>query len=136
MARAAIVSVGEGNDIFFIGADREGIRMRNGGVVTVQTGRVVRQDLTSLVTASGEIKPRNYINIGSAAMSPARITEILVREGDRVRKGQLLAKLESVQPEAEMAAQKASVSSTEADSAASAEATCSPPRAREATEPA
>lgn len=94
------------------------IRMRNNGVVTVQTGRVARQDLTSLVTASGEIKPRNYINIGSAAMSPARITEILVKEGDRVRKGQLLAKLESVQPEAEMAAQKASLSSTEADSAA------------------
>ena len=29
------------------------------GVVAVQTGKVVRQDLTSLVTASGEIKPKN-----------------------------------------------------------------------------
>ena len=35
------------------------------GMVTVQTGKVVRQDLVSLVTASGEIKPRNYINIGA-----------------------------------------------------------------------
>ena len=34
------------------------------GIVTVQTGKAVRQDLTALVTASGEIKPRNYINIG------------------------------------------------------------------------
>jgi HlyD family secretion protein len=89
------------------------------GVVTVQTGKAVRQDLTSVVTASGEIKPRNYINIGSNAQTAARITEIVVVEGARVRKGQLLARLESVQPEAEVAAQKATVSSTEAESGAS-----------------
>ncbi len=88
------------------------------GIVAVQTGRVGRLDLASLVTASGEIKPRNYINIGANAMMPSRLTEILVKEGDRVRKGQLLARLESVQPEAEVAAQKASLSSSEADSAA------------------
>jgi HlyD family secretion protein len=89
------------------------------GIVGVQTGRVVRQDLTALVTASGEIKPRNYINIGTNAMSPSRITEILVKEGQAVRKGQVLAKLESVQPEADVAAQRATVSSAEAESAAS-----------------
>ncbi len=88
-------------------------------IVTVQTGKTVRQDLTALVTASGEIKPRNYINIGSNASGPARITSILVVEGQSVRKGQLLAQLESVQPEAEVAAQKASVSSSEAESTAS-----------------
>lgn len=89
------------------------------GIVEVQTGRVSRQDLTSLVTASGEIKPRNYINIGTNAVSPSRIVEILVTEGQSVRKGQVLARLESVQPEAEVAAQRATVSSTEAESAAS-----------------
>lgn len=88
------------------------------GIVTVQTGRVGYLDLASLVTASGEIKPRNYINIGSNAMGPSRITDILVTEGQQVRRGQLLARLESVQPEAEVAAQRASVSSTEAESAA------------------
>lgn len=87
-------------------------------IVTVQTGKVIRQDLTSVVTASGEIKPRNYINIGSNSNAPARIVAILVKEGDRVRKGQQLAKLESVQPEAEVAAQKASLSSAEAEAAA------------------
>lgn len=95
-----------------------GLRWSRKGIVTVQTGRVVRQDLTSLVTASGEIKPRNYINIGSNAQGAARIMEILVVEGAHVRKGQLLAKLESVQPEAEVAAQRATVRSTEADSGA------------------
>lgn len=89
------------------------------GIVAVQTGRVVRQDLTSLVTASGEVKPRNYINIGTNAAVPSRITEILVTEGQSVRKGQVLARLESVQPEAEVAAQRAALSTTEAESAAS-----------------
>jgi len=89
----------------------------NKGVVSVQTSRVARQDLTSLVTASGEIKPRNYINIGANAMG--QLTEILVKEGDRVRKGQLLAKIEDVQPAADVQAQQAALSSSEADSAAS-----------------
>jgi HlyD family secretion protein len=94
------------------------VKRGQAGIVTVQTGRVTRQDLVSIVTASGEIKPRNYINIGASTMVPSRLTEILVKEGDRVKKGQLLARLESVQPEAEVAAQKAGVSSSEADSAA------------------
>ena len=87
------------------------------GLVTVQTGNVVRQDLTSLVTASGEIKPKNYINIGANAQG--QIRELLVKEGERVRKGQLLARIENVQPEADVEAQKATLNSAEADSSAS-----------------
>lgn len=94
-------------------------KMKLGAVVSVSSARVTRQDLTSLVTASGEIKPRNYINIGSNAQGASRITDIEVLEGQRVRKGQLLAKLESIQPEAQVAAQKANLASSEADSSAS-----------------
>jgi HlyD family secretion protein len=42
-----------------------------------------------------------------------------VKEGDRVRKGQLLARIENVQPEADVEAQKATLNSAEADSSAS-----------------
>ena len=76
--------------------------------------RSCKQDLTSLVTASGEIKPKNYINIGANAIGS--ITELLVKEGDHVRKGQLLAKIEDVQPEADVQAQKANIAGAEADS--------------------
>jgi len=86
------------------------------GVVTVQTGFVVRQDLTAQVTASGEIKPKNYINIGANAMGD--ITELAVKEGDHVRKGQLLARIENTQPTADVDSQKANLASAEADSAA------------------
>ena len=95
-----------------------GVNYTKRGIIEVQTGKAIRQDLASIVTASGEIKPKNYINIGTNAEMPSRITDILVREGDRVKHGQLLAKLESVQPEANLAAMKASLSSSEADSAA------------------
>ncbi len=86
------------------------------GVVTVQTGQVVRQDLTSVVTASGEIKPKDYHNIGANAAGD--LTEILVKEGDRVKKGQLLARIEDVQPEADVNAQRATLSTAEANSSA------------------
>jgi len=106
--------------VAFAGAGFAGYRQyQNKGIVTVQTGRAGKLDLVSVVTASGEIKPRNYINIGSNATSPSRISEILVKEGEHVRKDQLLAKLESIQPEADVEAQKASVASSQADSAAS-----------------
>jgi HlyD family secretion protein len=86
------------------------------GIVSVQTGKAVRQDVTSQVTASGEIKPKNYINIGANAMGI--ITELLVKEGQRVRKGQLLAKIEDVQSRADVEAQRANINAAEADSAA------------------
>jgi len=93
-----------------------GVRYSHRGVVTVQTGKVTRQDLTSLVTASGEVKPRKYINIGANATG--QLTQIPVKEGDHVRKGQLLAQVENTQPGANVNAQRASLASAEADAAA------------------
>jgi HlyD family secretion protein len=100
------------------GAVIASIRISERGVVTVQTGKVVRMDLTSLVTASGEIKPRNYINIGANSQGAAPITAIYVKEGDHVKKGQVLARLAAVQPRADLNAQKAALNSALADSAA------------------
>jgi len=94
------------------------IKISQRGLVTVQTGTVGRLDLTQVVTASGEVKPRNYINIG-ASQGPAPITAILVKEGDHVKKGQVLARLANIQPEADLRAQEAALNSSLADSAAS-----------------
>src|SRR5437762_11001195 len=91
--------------------------MKQNGIVAVQTGRTVRQDLISQVTASGEIKPRNYINIGANAFG--RITDLLVKEGDHVRKGQVVAKIESIQAKADVEASQATVNTALSDSASS-----------------
>ena len=77
------------------------------GVVTVQTGKVVREDLTSVVTASGEIKPKVYVNIGANAFG--KITHLYVKEGDRVKQGQMLATLENVQSAADVSANQAAL---------------------------
>jgi len=86
-----------------------GITVHQSGknVVTVQTGKVQRQDLSSVVSASGEIKPKTYVNIGANAYG--KITHLYVKEGDHVKKGQLLAQLENVQSTADVSANQASV---------------------------
>jgi HlyD family secretion protein len=89
------------------------VLMTRKGAVTVQTGKVTRQDLTSTVTASGEIKPLNYTNVSATAFG--NIIQIPVKEGDRVKKGQLLAQLEAVQPHADVQAQEAGLKAGEAD---------------------
>ncbi len=94
------------------------IKYSERGIVVVQTGKVAREDLTAIVTASGEVKPRNYINIGANSQGAAPITEILVKEGDHVKKGQVLARLAAIQPKADLTAQQASLNSALADSAA------------------
>src|SRR5271166_6440487 len=83
------------------------------GVVTVQTGKVVREDLTSVVTASGEIKPKVYVNIGANAFG--KITHLYVKEGDRVKQGQMLATLENVQPAADLSANDAALRAAQTD---------------------
>jgi len=90
----------------------------NKGVVTVQTGHVQRQNLASIVSASGEIKPKTYVNIGANAFG--KITHLYVREGDRVKKGQLLAQLENVQSAADVAASRASLEASRTDALAAA----------------
>jgi HlyD family secretion protein len=87
------------------------------GVVEVQTGKVGRLDLASTVTASGEIKPKTYANVGANAFG--KIVKIYVKEGDKVKKGQLLAQIENIQPESDVQASKASVDVSQKDFAAS-----------------
>ena len=92
------------------------VRQSGKNVVTVQTGRVQRQDLSSLVSGSGEIKPKTYVNIGANAFG--KITHLFVKEGDHVRKGQLLAQLENVQSSADVNANQASLQAAETDALA------------------
>jgi HlyD family secretion protein len=85
-------------------------------VVTVQTGKAERQDLASVVSASGEIKPKTYVNIGANAFG--KITHLYVKEGEHVKKGQLLAQLENVQSSADVNANEASLQAAGTDAIA------------------
>ncbi len=88
------------------------VNQANKGVVTVQTAKVAPQEtLVSQVTASGEIKPTTYTNV--TAQGFGRITEILVKEGDHVKKGDRLLLQENIQATADVQAQAASINSAE-----------------------
>jgi HlyD family secretion protein len=84
----------------------------NQNVVVVQTGRAAREDLVSLVTASGEIRPKTYTNVLGEGIG--KITDIVVKEGDHVKKGDVLLHLENIQPGADVQAQQATIDSAEA----------------------
>ncbi len=86
------------------------------GVIAVQTGKVIREDLTSVVTASGEIKPKVYVNVGANAMG--KITHLYVKEGDVVKKGQVLATLDSIQSAADVAAMQSTLNASKTDALA------------------
>src|SRR3954469_20113101 len=86
---------------------------RNRGVVAVQAGRVLRQDLTQTVSANGEIKPKKYVNVSSNMMG--RIDRLPVKEGDRVSGGDLLVQLEAVQSEADVRSAEASLDASQAE---------------------
>src|SRR3984957_3948933 len=82
-------------------------------VTKVATGKAVRQDLISIVNGTGQIKPKTYVNVG--ATSFGRITHLYVKEGVHVQAGTVLATVESVQPEATVAAQQASIAASRTD---------------------
>src|SRR6478609_5328744 len=85
-------------------------------VVTVQTGKAYKQDISSVVTASGQIKPKTIVNVGANAMG--RIVHLFVKEGETVKKNQVLAQLENVQSAADVAMTRATVSSSQTDAVA------------------
>ncbi len=81
--------------------------------VMVQTGKIEKRDLVQVVTASGEVRPRRYVNVG--ANVSGRLVEINVVEGDRVKQGQVLARVESERYEAGMRQSVAGVAAARAD---------------------
>jgi HlyD family secretion protein len=92
------------------------VRQSSKNVATVQTGKAQHQDLSTIVSASGEIKPKTYVNIGANAFG--KITHLYVKEGDHVKKGQMLAQLENVQSSADVNANEASLQAAQTDAVA------------------
>jgi HlyD family secretion protein len=84
----------------------------NKDTVTVQTAYAGKGNITSLVTASGEIRAQNYTNVLGQGIG--KITDIDVDEGDIVKKGAVLLRVEKIQPAAGVKAQQATIDSMQA----------------------
>src|SRR5579871_4551402 len=81
------------------------------GVDTVSASRQKR--FVSTVTASGEIVATRYADIGSSVMG--KIVSLPVAEGDRVRAGQVVARIDAVQAQSDVSSAQAQVLALEAD---------------------
>jgi HlyD family secretion protein len=88
--------------------------------IAVDIAGATRQSrFVSTVTASGEIVATRYADIGSSVMG--KIFGLPVAEGERVRAGQVLARIDAVQAESDVSRAQAQVLALEADQRAARE---------------
>ena len=79
----------------------------------VQAEKVKKDDIISIVTANGQMTPETDVKI--SAYVPAKIVRLPVKEGDLVKKGDLLVQLDETEYKAAVNQAKAQVSSAEAN---------------------
>jgi HlyD family secretion protein len=83
------------------------------GYTKVLTAKIARQDLATVVSGTGQIKPKTFANLGATSMG--RITHLVVKEGEMVKKGQVVATVEHVQQEASVSGQQAAIAAAKTD---------------------
>jgi HlyD family secretion protein len=83
------------------------------GYTKVLTAKIAKQDLDTVVSGTGQIKPATYVALGANVMG--RVTHFYVKEGDRVKKGETLAQVENVQQAANVAGQEAAIAAAKTD---------------------
>jgi HlyD family secretion protein len=93
---------------------------RGPAATPVDVGTPTRQaKFRSTVTASGQIVATRYADIGSSVMG--KIVSLPVAEGDAVAAGQILARIDAVQAESDLAGATAQVRALEAEERAAAD---------------
>lgn len=80
--------------------------------VRYQTEPVARGDLTVTVTATGKLQPTNQVDVGSELSGT--IQSVLVNDNDRVKRGQLLARLDLSRLNTQVAKSRAALASARA----------------------
>lgn len=88
------------------------MRMRN-TVVSVRAEQVTRQDIASVISTNGKVEPIN--NFEAHAPAPATVRKIFVKEGDKVKAGQLLLLLDDADARVQSAKALAQLRAAEAD---------------------
>lgn len=91
--------------VVVLGAKKENI-------ITVQTEKVARRTITQMVNASGKIQPETMVKINAEVSG--EITSLPVKEGDRVKKGELLVRIKPDQYQAQVDRAEAGLQSARA----------------------
>ncbi|MBZ5493338.1 MAG: efflux RND transporter periplasmic adaptor subunit [Acidobacteriia bacterium] len=81
-------------------------------VTPVRAEKVVRQEIASIISTNGKIEPIDSFE--AHAPAPGTVNKVLVAEGDRVKVGQLLVKLDDAEARSQAAHALAQLRSAEA----------------------
>lgn len=108
MTKRAKLGVGIGAIVLIVAVVVAASLSGGGDAVQVRIETVQQRDLVATVTASGWIRPNRKVDVQSDIMG--RITELLVKEGESVKRGQVLLRIDPTQYEAAVVRAQASVS--------------------------
>jgi HlyD family secretion protein len=89
------------------------IRSRDKNVAKVTTAKVEKVDLVAKVTANGKIQAQRKVDLSALVMG--QVVNLAVKEGDQVRKGQLLLQIDKAQLAAGVAGREASLAAMRND---------------------
>ncbi|HEX9108057.1 MAG TPA: efflux RND transporter periplasmic adaptor subunit, partial [Longimicrobiales bacterium] len=117
MNRTAKIAIGVGLVLVIGAAAGFSIRAGRKNATDVRIEGVKKGDLVAIVTASGWVRPHTKVEVQSDVMG--RITELRVKEGDVVRKGEVLVRIDPTQLEAAVERARAGVSQAQAQAAQS-----------------
>jgi HlyD family secretion protein len=92
--------------VVVVGALTAAIRGKDKDLPRVTTAKVEKMDLVAKVTANGKIQARNKVDMSALVMG--QIVNLAVKEGDHVKKGQLLLQIDRVQLAAQAQGKEAS----------------------------
>ncbi|MCK4539316.1 MAG: efflux RND transporter periplasmic adaptor subunit [Candidatus Krumholzibacteria bacterium] len=83
------------------------MKAKRGKALPVQAEAVELRDLSMIISASGSIRPKRQVDISASTIG--KVTEVAVKEGDIVTKGQFLIQIDPIQLESTVAQLEASL---------------------------
>jgi HlyD family secretion protein len=84
--------------------------------IPIRAEKAERAAILSSISTNGKIEPTN--NFQARTVGPSLVSSVLVKEGDRVKAGQLLVRLDEAEAQSQLAHAKAQLRAAEADMAA------------------
>ena len=92
MSRKKKIFIGAGIVLVLAAVAFANFRFKRSEGVTVNTEKIQKRNLEAIVSASGKIQPKRFVNISADTMG--RVTGLAVNEGDRVKTGQFLLQID------------------------------------------
>ena len=95
MSKKTKVIIGVGAAVVVVGVLTAAIRSKDKDLPRVTTAKVEKMDLVAKVTANGKIQAK--VKVDMSALVMGQIVNLAVKEGDHVKKGQLLLQIDRTQ---------------------------------------